>query len=138
MRVYSTLYSASSSTDIGFGIRHWPWYLLSNAMLNIGCTFIPGGSSNMAALHPIICSTLNGPIYLGKTFTGLSYSFRCFIDNSMLSPGPKMFFFTLCLLTACHLLLTLYAIHGCLSIFFISLMDSPLWQVFAMVIPQCL
>ena len=49
--------------------QYWVWQEMlamvsfNNATLNTGCTFIPGGSSNLAALHPIICSTLNGPTY---------------------------------------------------------------------------
>ena len=68
------------------------WYLLNNAILNAGCTFIPGGSSNLAALHLIIHSTLNGPTYQGQSFPGLSFSFRCFIDSSMLSFGIRLDF----------------------------------------------
>ena len=39
------------------------WYLFSNATLSMGFTFIAGGSSNLAVLHQIICSTLNDPMY---------------------------------------------------------------------------
>ena len=59
-------------------------------MLNTGCTFIARGSSKLAMLCPIICSTLNSPMYLGQSFSGFTFSFSCFVDNSTLSPGLKL------------------------------------------------
>ena len=104
-------------TIVGFGRRHYPWYLFSNATLNTKCTFITGGSSNLAALCPIICSTLNSPMYYGQSFPGLAFSFKCFIDNSILSPGPiSDFFLTLsarCLSTfACFVSSSWTSIHN--------------------------
>ena len=139
MSIYYTLYSVSPSTDIRFGKRRWPWYLFSNAMLNMGCTLIPGGNSNLAALHPTICNTLNGPTYWGHSFPGLSFSFKCFVDNSTLSP-ELMFDFLLIIfcefyqLTACQLLLTLQASYGHWSISFIGPTGNPPQQMFTLVI----
>ena len=59
----------------------------SNAMLNTGYNLIPGHSSNWAALCLITLSTLNSPMYQGQSFPSFDCSFRCFMDNSTLSPG---------------------------------------------------
>ena len=48
--------------------------LFSYTILNGGHTFIACGSSSLATLHPIICSTLNDPIYWGQSFPGLTFS----------------------------------------------------------------
>ena len=40
--------------------------LLQSAMLNTRCTFTASGSSNLAALYLIICSTLNWSYVLGS------------------------------------------------------------------------
>ena len=44
-------------------------------------------------------------------------------------------FFALCLLATYQLLLDLEAIHGYLSIIFVSLTDNLLWQAFTLVVP---
>ena len=75
------------STNIGFAIRRCPWYFFSNATLNTGSTFIPSGNSNLAALRLTIFSTFKGPTYCSRNLPGLSFSFRCFVDNSTSSPG---------------------------------------------------
>ena len=106
LSICSTSYSALPSTYIGFGKRRWLWYLFSNATLNTGCTFIPCGSSSLAALHPTICNTLNGPTYWGQSFPGLSFNFRCFVDSSTLSSGPMSVF--LWTLSACCLFASAY------------------------------
>ena len=64
--------------------------LFSNTILNTGCTFITDGSSNLAALYLIICSTLNGSMYYIQSFPGLSFSFRCFVDNRTFSLDPML------------------------------------------------
>ena len=97
-----------ASTNIRFGKRHWLWYLFSNATLNMGCTFIPGGNSNLAALRPTICNTLNGPMYWGCSLPCLSFSFKCFVDNRMLS--PRLMLDYLRILSACCLLASTYFI----------------------------
>ena len=122
MSIFSTSYLASSSTDIRFGKRLWQWYLLSNATLNTGCTFIPGGSSNLAALRPIIYSTLNGPTYYRQSSMGLSFSFRCFMDSSTLSPGLMLDF--LCTVSARCLLASAYFVnHLWVSVYILCKMD---------------
>ena len=114
MRIYSTSWSgswsASSSTNIRFDRRNYLWYLFNNAMFNMGCTFIASGSSNLAVLHLIICSTLNGPTYHGQSFPGLSFGFRRFVDNknnnSTLPHGSTLDF--LLTLLACCLMTPFY------------------------------
>ena len=75
---------------------HWIWDVPSSLVAVL----------ILAALCPIICSTLNGPMYWGLSFPGLSFSFRCFMNNSMLSPGPMLDF--LCTLLAQCLLVSAY------------------------------
>ena len=68
--------------------------------------FIPSSSSNLSVLYLIIHSTLNGPTQQVQSFSGLFFSFRCFLDNKTLSPGPKLNF--LCTLLAHFLLVSAY------------------------------
>ena len=83
------------------GRRHYPWYLFNNAKLRMGCTFIANGNCSLAALCPIICSTLNGPTYYDQSFPGLAFRFRCIMNNSTFSPDPMLYF--LLALSTCSL-----------------------------------
>ena len=79
------------------------------------------------------------PIYWVQSFPGLSFSFRCFVDNSILSPGPMLDF--LHTLSAHCLSASAYFVsHSWISVYnlCISLTDNLLWQAFALVIPQYL
>ena len=136
MSIFSTLYSASSSTNIRLDKRHWPLYLVNNARLNTGCTFIPGGSSSLAALHPTIYGALNGPMYWGRSFPGLSFSLRCFINKSTLSSVPLSDILhtlsTRCLSASAYLVS-----HSWILVSnFCKLPDSLPWQAFTLVVPQ--
>ena len=46
-----------------------------------------GGNCSLVELCPIIFSILNSPMYCGQSFPCRSFSFKCFIDNSILSLG---------------------------------------------------
>ena len=89
--------------------------LLQSAMLNTRCTFTASGSSNLAALYLIICTTLNYPIYYGQSLPSLAFSFRCFVDNSTLAPGPILDYL-LTLLAHCLVDSTYFICHSWTSV----------------------
>ena len=81
--------------------------LFNNAILNIRCTFITSGSSNLAVLHPIICSILNSYRYWVKA--SLVWP-EASVASSTIEPCPLVLCqttFSLYQLTACQLLLAL-------------------------------
>ena len=123
MSIYFISYCALSSTNIGFSRGHCPWYIFSNATLNMGFTFITSGSSNLAALYPIICSSSNSTTYYGRSFIHLAFSFRYFVHNSILSPS-SMSNFLLALLDHCLLVFAYFVSNSWTSIYILCNSDG--------------